>query len=249
MEMAEYGVTIAGVVLPPPGPTSGRMANPKEAIASVTRLSKFAPNPALRTLGSLFTQAAGLGSHLFPKKGLTVQHVPFMLRRCIIGTAGANGVESATLADLASDGQIVDGSEQEIPVDTVCISGGLYPLAELVEACGCKLAYVEELGGRTPLYSPEMQTTQPGLFVAGSATGIEGAQVAIAQGKMAGIGIAGYFGRISQNEMASLLEQGTAGVEAARREALLSFNPDVARGRTRQAQLWNEYQTAMSAAE
>jgi sarcosine oxidase, subunit alpha len=247
MEMAEYGVNVVGVVLPPPGPTSGPMANPKDAITNVTRLSRLAPNAALRKLGSLFQQAATLGAHLFPKRGLTVQGVPFMLRRCIIDTTGANGVQSATLANLTPDGELVDGSEREIAVDAVCISGGLHPLAELAEACDCKFAYVEELGGRVPVHRPDMQTTQQGLFVAGSATGIEGAQVAMAQGNMAAIGIARYFGRISEHESASLLEQAAAGVEAARREAILAFNPDVARGRSKEAHLWKEYQAAAAA--
>jgi sarcosine oxidase subunit alpha len=249
MEMAEYGVQIAGVVLPPPGPISGSMASPKEAIANVARLSEFAPNPALRTLGLLFTQAAALGAHLFPKKGLTVQHVPFMLRRCIVDSAGESSVRSATLADLTADGQLVEGSEQEIEVDTVCISGGLYPLAELAEACGCKFAYIGELGGRVPLYSSDLQTTQPGLFVAGSAVGVEGAQVTMAQGKIAGTGIAQYLGRISEDEAAPLLKQGLTEVEMARREALVCFNPNVVHGRSKVAQLWKEYQMALSAAK
>ena len=249
MEMAEYGVNVVGVVLPPPGPTSGPLASPKDAIANVTRLSRLAPNPALRKLGSLFKQAATLGAHLFPKKGLTVQGVPFMLRCCIIDAAGANGVQSATLADLTPDGELVDGSKREIAVDAVCISGGLYPLTELAEACACKFAYVEELGGRVPVRRPDMQTTQPGLFVAGSATGIEGAQVAMAQGNMAAVGIARHLGRISEQESVLLLEQAAAGVEVARREALLAFNPDVARGRSKEAQLWKKYLVGPSSVE
>jgi sarcosine oxidase subunit alpha len=244
VEMAEYGVKVLGVVLPPPGPTSGSMAIPKEAIANVARLSRLAPSPALRRLGSLFQQAATLGAHLFPKRGVTVQAVPFMLKRCIMDTAGVNGIQSATLADLTTDGQLVEGSEQAIEVDVICISGGLHPLAELAEACGSRFAYVEELGGRVPVHGPDMQTSQDGLFVAGSATGIEGAQVAMAQGHVAGTGIARYFSRISEQESASLLEQGAAGVEAARHEALLSFHPDVLRGRNREAQLWKAYQAA-----
>ncbi|HTU00392.1 MAG TPA: hypothetical protein VMG58_01200, partial [Candidatus Sulfotelmatobacter sp.] len=244
MEMAEYGVAVLGIVLPPPGPISGALASPKEAIANVTRLSRLAPNPALRTLGALFKPAATVGAHLFPKKGLTVQGVPFMLRRCILDTAGIDAVESVTLADLTPDGQIVDGSQHQVAVDAVCISGGLHPLGELAEACGCRFAYVGELGGRVPVHSPDMQTSQAGLFVAGSATGIEGAQVAIAQGHMAAIGIARYFGRMPEREAAPLLERAAAGVEQARREALLSFHPEVARGRSRAAELWKEHQAA-----
>ena len=247
MDMAEYGAKVVGIVLPPPGPASGAMACPEQAVANVARLSNFAPNPALKAFGSVFTQAARVGAYLFPKKGLTVQHVPFLLRRCIVDTSGANELESVTLADMTAGGEIVSGSEQEVEVDTVCISGGLYPLAELAEACGCKFTYVDELGGRVPLYGTDMQTTQAGLFVSGSSTGVEGAQVALAQGRMAAIGVAGYCGRISPQEVTSLLEKAASEVEAARDQAIICFNPDVVRGRNKQAQCWKEYQAAISA--
>jgi sarcosine oxidase subunit alpha len=239
--MADYGANVVGVILPPPGPAAGALASPKQAMANVARLSELAPNPALRALGSMFKKVAGLGVHLFPKNGVTVQQVPFMLRRCIVDTAGEPEVQSAIIADLTADGEIVNGSEQELKVDTVCISGGLYPLDELAEACACGSGYVQELGGRVPIHGPDMQTTQAGLFVAGSATGIEGAQVALAQGKMAGIGIAAYLGRISGGDAAPLLEQTSVAVETARREALLTFNPDVGAGRGKQAQLWQSF--------
>ena len=79
-------------------------------------------------------------------------------------------------------------------MDRVCISGGLYPLSELAAAAKCEFAYAEELGGHVPLHSPEMETTQRGIFVAGNITGIEGAKIAMAQGELVGTVISERLG-------------------------------------------------------
>lgn len=240
-ELTLFGAKVVGVVLPPPGPATGSLAQPKEAIAGVARLANLAPNAALRAAGSIFKRAAGIGASLFPKEGFKVGDVPMMFRRCIVRAEGQTAVEAAVLSDLTASGHVVAGTEERIPVDAICISGGLYPLAELIEASGeGKFAHIEELGGRVPLHGLDMQTTAPGLFVAGSATGVEGAQVAMAQGRVAGIGATAYLGRITQKEADQLLAEAAAGVETARKEAWLAFHPDVEKGRERISKLRRE---------
>ena len=246
-ELALVGVGVAGVVLPPPGPTTAAMASPRQAIASVARLAGLASldgPAAMRFLGTVagaFRRLPGPGAWLYPRGGIEVQGVPLLFRRCIVEAVGETSVRQAVLADLTPQGKIIPDSEESIDVDVICVSGGLHPLVELADSSGeCRLAYIKELGGRVPLHGPDMQTTAPGLFVAGSAGGVEGAAVAIAQGTLAGIGVAASLERISRAEAAGLLAEAAKGVETSRKEALLSFHPAVGKGRARLAELWGE---------
>ena len=51
---------------------------------------------------------------------------------------------------------------------------------------GCKMVYVPELGGLVPLHDVNMRTTNPHIYVAGDASGIEEATTAILGGRIAG---------------------------------------------------------------
>lgn len=247
-ELPLLQVEVAGVVLPPPGPAVGSLASPRQALAGVARLAGLASSPLLGTAAGVLRRVPGLGARLYPREGLRVQGIPLMLRRCIVEAVGDTTVEEAVLADLTPDGRIIPGSHRTALADVICVSGGLYPLVELAETGGdCRLAFVEELGGRVPVHGPDMQTTASGLFVAGSASGVEGSQVAIAQGTLAGIGIAAFLGRIPGPEAPGLLARAAKGVQAARRQAPLSFHPDVQKGRARVAKLWYEFQPAHAA--
>jgi sarcosine oxidase subunit alpha len=83
--------------------------------------------------------------------------------------------------------------------------------------------------------------------VAGSATGIEGAQVAIAQGALAAVGVARYLGRLSPEAARTHLGQAAVGIQTARREALLAFHPEVERGREKVGALWAAYAATLAA--
>ncbi len=104
-------------------------------------------------------------------------------------------MESAIVADLTADGEVVEGSERTIAVDVVCTSGGLAPLLELLAQAGCPQVFVPQLGGYAPLHGPDMQTSLAGIWVAGCASGVEGAKVAMGQGRLAGTATARACGR------------------------------------------------------
>src|SRR5699024_10446647 len=94
------------------------------------------------------------------------------------------GIEGAKVAIITKEGHVIPGTEKRISVDFVCVAGGLYPLAELVALTGSPFYNIPELGGHVPLHNEEMETSVKGLYVAGNITGIEGAKVAISQGKV-----------------------------------------------------------------
>jgi sarcosine oxidase subunit alpha len=90
-----------------------------------------------------------------------------------------------------------------------------------------------------------METPLPGLFVAGSITGVEGAWVAEAQGRVAGLSIAKFLKLGLDPEVNRQLEFAEFSVLQAR-ESSFPFFPDVKLGRTQLATAWNRWQTTGS---
>src|SRR5699024_582974 len=126
----------------------------------------------------------------FPKKGIKMWDMPIHLRKAILEIKGTETVESVTMGTVSSTGKLVKGTEETIPVDFVCIAGGLYPLAELSALVDCHFDFIEELGGHFPVHNEEMETPLPRVYVAGNITGIESAKVARKQATVAGLSIA-----------------------------------------------------------
>lgn len=87
-----------------------------------------------------------------------------------------------------------------------------------------------------PLHGPDLRTSQPGLFVAGNVTGIEGASVAQAQGVLAGTAVASEMGAYAEPD--ARLREALKHVQRTRADAPLTFLPTIEAGRDRLAQLW-----------
>jgi thioredoxin reductase len=120
--------------------------------------------------------------------------VPFYVSHTVKEARGKQRVESAVILGLDRDWQPVAGTEKELDVDTICIAAGLTPLAELAWIAGCRFEYVPTLGGHMPWHSGEMQTSVPGIYVAGDAAGVEEASTAMEEGRLAGINAAAALG-------------------------------------------------------
>ena len=242
-ELPEFGVEVLGVVLPPPGPTSGSLAEPQAALERLGELAHLAPTSALRVAGSLAARASRMGAALFPRRGVRLGDVPLWLRRCILEAHGVDGGLRALVTDLALDGLPVESAAEELDVDAIVVSGGLYPLTELLEAtAAAEFAFVDDLAGSVPLHGHTMQTTAAGLFVAGSACGVEGSAVAIAQGRLAGIGMAYQIGALGAGEAETRIAEARGALTTARRNALISFVPHAERGHEHVEACWRQRQ-------
>jgi len=65
---------------------------------------------------------------------------------------------------------------------------------------GCRMKYIKELGGHVPIHDESMETTVPGIYVAGDSSGIEEASIAIEEGRLAGLSAVESLGYISKDE-------------------------------------------------
>jgi thioredoxin reductase len=116
---------------------------------------------------------------------------------------------------------IATGRERDFSADVFCVGEGFLPQAELARALGCATTRDPETGFLRPDRDAHGATGVPGLWIAGDGGGLGGAQVALAQGKLAGAAAVDRFG-------------GRAPDTGAARMAL-------ARARAFQAALWRSY--------
>ena len=120
--------------------------------------------------------------------------VPILTNHAIKEAIGKDSVEKAIIWELDNKKKPIVGSEKELDVDIICISVGLSPLVELLMQAGCEMKYVQELSGMVPVIDKNYQTTMEGIFVAGDASGVEEASMAMVEGYIAGLCAADYLG-------------------------------------------------------
>lgn len=156
-----------------------------------------------RRLGRLLADPAllreGIGYTLHLRRlGVRVRHGHTIAR-----VEGDTKVRRAVVTRVTGDWKPIAGSEQSFDVDAVVCGFGFVPSIELTSLLGCEHEYDRLRGGWIPTHDESMQTTVPGVFVAGETTGVAGAVVAREEGKLAGICAAQRLGLISSAEAAT----------------------------------------------
>lgn len=133
--------------------------------------------------------------------------VPIYTRHSIKEVNGSDRVEKAVIIRLDEHWQMIPGSEETVPCDTVCLAVGLTPSTRLLSQLGVEMSTVPEAGGHIALHDEYMQTSVSGIFVAGDNSGIEEASTAMIEGKIAGIAAAQHAEKAKRNEARKRLQQ------------------------------------------
>jgi len=124
-----------------------------------------------------------------------------MLRSHALRSIQGDGqVQAAVVGAVDGRGFPISGTEKTFEVDTVCIGYGLIPSVWLTGMLGCRHIYNPLIGAWAPYFDENMQTDQPGVFVAGDGAGIAGVLVAKMQGSIAGAHAAAHAGSISRDQ-------------------------------------------------
>ena len=230
------GVEVLGILPAAPGLFGAEPEPPGAIMARVAALAERAPQPSVRLAGQLVRAipAAARAAEVVLRTGVMFEGIPLLLGRAVTAIVGTEAVAAVRIADLARDGRMLVGTEEEWPVDTVVTSAGLAPLVELLDVAGVPLVHVPELGGHVPLHGPDLQTPVPGIHVAGSATGVAAWPVAVAQGELAGAVVAQAQGRPGAERRLAAARQ----VLAEGRRRTPPILADEARGLARLAELW-----------
>jgi len=114
--------------------------------------------------------------------------------RIVVRAEGAECVERVVTMECDAAGQTIAGSEQVEACDTLCVGYGFIPQVQLTRLLGCEHRFDALRGGWVPKFGSDMQTSVPGVFVAGEVAGIGGAYTALAEGWVAGLGAARALG-------------------------------------------------------
>ncbi len=128
-----------------------------------------------------------IGGYLVHASKLVRLGVPIKTNTTVKRAYGTTKIERIDTVRLDPQWQEVEGSEESIDCDALCISVGLSPLHQLLSMSGCEMIYINELGGLVPKKNEQYETTMPRVFACGDVTGIEEASSAMVEGKLAGL--------------------------------------------------------------
>lgn len=119
-----------------------------------------------------------------------VRHrIPYRQRTVISYIDGDDAVRKVTTSRLTADGQLAPGTDLQDDVDLVALGWGFTPSMELVLATGAdtRLGADDSL---VAIVDPMQRSTAAGVYVAGEATGVGGAALAVAEGELAALAVA-----------------------------------------------------------
>ncbi|GAB3427141.1 FAD-dependent oxidoreductase [Flindersiella endophytica] len=159
--LARHGVTVVGVF---------------EANRPTGWLRPGGPRAIARHPGAL-ADAASYGATLARHR------VPIRLGRTIVAAHGEQAVSAVTVRGRG-------GAEHRFDVDAVAVGWGFTPQLELPLALGCGTR-LDVDGSLVVEVDDQQQSSVPGVFVAGEATGVGGSELAACEGELAGLAAGG----------------------------------------------------------
>jgi len=127
--------------------------------------------------------------------GTLARHkVPYRSSTMVVEARGKEKVEEVEVARLGEDGHIIPSSRRSMNVDALCIGFGFIPATEILRLLGCKGSRSSVDGCWYPSRTESLETSLPYVFAAGDVSRIGGAQVAMMEGRIAGIEAASKAG-------------------------------------------------------
>lgn len=138
--------------------------------------------------------APRIGAYLVHASKLARMGVPILTSHTVKEAVGTDCIEAAVICEVDEKFRPIPGTEKRYDVDVLCISVGLSPLNELLAMRGVEMKYVPQLSGSVPMRTENCETSIPGIFVAGDASGIEEASSAMVEGYLAGLCAAAKLG-------------------------------------------------------
>jgi len=169
---------------------------------------------------ALIEAADHIGGYLVHASKLVRLGVPILTKTTVKKAYGKNKLEKIDIVKLDDRWNMIEGTEESIECDALCVSVGLSPLHQLLSMAGIEMIYVNELGGLIPKMKQFYETSMPHVYACGDVTGIEEASSAMVEGKIAGLMVARSLGYLHPNyaqletelnEQLRVLRQGPTG--------------------------------------
>ncbi|MEV4331665.1 NAD(P)/FAD-dependent oxidoreductase [Streptomyces sp. NPDC049597] len=154
------------------------------AVVEASGYLRYARNPR-----ALVTNPHKAAEALLHAGALLRHGVRPLTRSAVTEVHGADRVEAVTVTRLDGDWRPVQGSGRRIACDALAVGHGLVPQIELAVALGCATRTVPD--GTLALALDSLQETSVrGLWAAGEAGGVGGAELARVEGELAGVAAA-----------------------------------------------------------
>ncbi len=154
---------------------------------------------------------------------LRKHRVPIRFGQVIIRAEGSNEVERVVLSKAHPDWSPQPGTEYTVSVDTVGVGYGFVPSTELAAQAGAAMRWEPAQDAWVVRHDAAMRTNLPGLLVAGETTGVAGVDIALEEGRLAGLTAAEALGYLSPAE-AGRRRQEVAGVLARQRRFAMALD-------------------------
>ncbi|MEI8131050.1 MAG: NAD(P)/FAD-dependent oxidoreductase [Leptolinea sp.] len=134
-------------------------------------------------------------------------NTPYKMGWSILEARGKDHVEEAVITRIDDLGVPISGSEEIVKVDLVVTGYSLTPNTGLARLIGCKLEYLPKKGGWVPVRDNTMQTSLPGVYLAGDGAGIGGAENSRLEGRIAGAAVALNTGHLNHQQAGHIYGQ------------------------------------------
>ena len=141
-------------------------------------------------------------SYLF---NIKKHRIPTHFSHVISRARGTNQVERAEIIRVDRTSRPIKGTEKEIVADCIAYGYGLIPCSEITRLRGCDHIFDEQLGYWRVQLSERMETSKPGIFVAGDCRIVKGYSAAIEEGKIAAVEACVQLGYTSRKTADSTL--------------------------------------------
>ncbi len=184
--------------------------------ASVLLVEAAPAHVAIRLAPALAIQPAKLAEAAGYFAALLRHRVKVLSGHAVVRCEGTSAVERAVIARIDANWRPVPGSERTVDLDALCVSYGFVPRLELARQLS--VAQVDHGGPLRISVDGDpstMESSLPGVFVAGELAGIGGARVAQLQGELAGRAAA-RFARPAQKAPAAAPARQLAQLRRAR---------------------------------
>ncbi len=120
---------------------------------------------------------------------LARHRIPYRIRTAVTEIHGTDRVEAVTISKLDVQGSAIAGTSRRVACDVVALGWGFTPQLELVLAAGAETE-VDVDGSLVAVVDDCLRSTAPGVSIAGEATGVGGAAMAVLEGELAALSVA-----------------------------------------------------------
>lgn len=120
---------------------------------------------------------------------LARHRVPYRTRRTVVAARGDGSLSEVEVARLDQAGRVAPGSNRRIACDALAVGWGFTPQLELPLALGCATRMGHD-GSLVVAVDPAGRTSVPNVYAAGEVTGVGGAELAVAEGRLVGAALA-----------------------------------------------------------